>query len=121
MKFGMNLLLWAGDMNEELLPVLKKLKEMGFDGVEVPVFDTTNVNHWTTWGKRLNDLGLERTAVTIRGPEDDPISPDGSIRVLALDNQKRSIDCTEAVGAKLLCGPFHSALGTFSGKAPATN
>ena len=31
----MNLLLWSGELNEELIPVLESLKEMGFDGVEI--------------------------------------------------------------------------------------
>ena len=40
MKYGMNLLLWTGELNEESIPVLECLKEMGFDGVEVPLFNT---------------------------------------------------------------------------------
>ena len=38
MKYGMNLLLWSGELHEGLLPVLESLKEMGFDGVELPMF-----------------------------------------------------------------------------------
>ena len=37
MKFGMNLLLWSGEMHEGLLPVLESLKKMGYDGVELPI------------------------------------------------------------------------------------
>lgn len=33
MKFGMNLLLWTGEFNDKLLPVLESLKKMCFDGV----------------------------------------------------------------------------------------
>ena len=32
MKFGMNLLLWTGDMTDDILPVLESLKAMGYDG-----------------------------------------------------------------------------------------
>ncbi len=39
MKFGMNLLLWSGDLTDELLPVLEMLKKTGYDGVELPIFD----------------------------------------------------------------------------------
>ncbi|MFN7626551.1 MAG: sugar phosphate isomerase/epimerase, partial [Pirellula sp.] len=38
MKYGMNLLLWSGELNDGLIPVLEKLKEFGYDGVELPVF-----------------------------------------------------------------------------------
>ena len=33
MKYGMNLLLWTGEVNEEMLPVCQKLKDVGYDGV----------------------------------------------------------------------------------------
>lgn len=39
MKYGMNLLLWNGEINEGMLPTLEKLKAMGYDGVEVPLFN----------------------------------------------------------------------------------
>ena len=60
MKFGMNLLLWSGDLNESLLPTLERLKEMGYDGVELPMFDP-NPDKFAPWAKRLDDLGLGRT------------------------------------------------------------
>ena len=37
MKFGMNLLLWTGEMNDGMIPVLHLLKSLGYDGVEVMV------------------------------------------------------------------------------------
>ena len=39
MKYGMNLLLWSGELNDDLIPVLESLKSMGYDGVEVPIFN----------------------------------------------------------------------------------
>ena len=78
MKFGMNLLLWTGEMNDGLIPVLKMLKNLGYDGVELPIFNTAL--DYAKWGKILDDLGLERTAVTIRTPDDNPISPDANNR-----------------------------------------
>ena len=35
MKFGMNLLLWTGELNEDIKPVLEMLKGLGYDGVEL--------------------------------------------------------------------------------------
>ena len=67
MKYGINLYLWADDMHEGLMPVLEKLKKIGYDGVEVPIFDLDQ-NKWKTWAKRLDDLGLERTANTVIAP-----------------------------------------------------
>ena len=116
MKFGMNLLLWTGELHDDLMPVLESLKEMGFDGVELPLFNLDL--DYAAWGKRLDDLGLERTAVTVRGEEDNPISPDPAVRAAGIANTKRALDCSQAAGATALVGPYHSALGYFSGQGP---
>ncbi|MBF0278163.1 MAG: sugar phosphate isomerase/epimerase [SAR324 cluster bacterium] len=117
MKFGMNLLLWTVNLPEEIMPVVKNLKEMGFDGVEVPIFDLTP-EKWTAAGRRLDDLGLERTAVTVRGEEDNPISSDPKIRANAVEQTKLTLECTQAMGSSLLVGPLYAALGVFSGAGP---
>lgn len=113
MKYGMNLLLWTGELNESLLPVLEKLKKFGFDGVELPMFNLQL--DYAAWGKRLDDLGFARTAVTVRNVDDNPISSEGSVRAKGIELNKRTLDCCAAVGAETLVGPFHSALGHFSG------
>jgi len=115
-KYGMNLLLWTGELNEETIPVLESLKEMGFDGVEVPVFNTDL--DYAAWGQRLDDLGLERTAVTVRNEEDNPISSDPAVRAAGVDATRRVLECCAMIGATALVGPYHSALGLFSGQGP---
>lgn len=117
MKFGMNLLLWTGDVTDEMLPTLEMLKNMGFDGVELPMFEA-NTDKYAALGKRLDDLGLERTAVTIRGEEDNPISSDASVRAKGVELTQQVLDSCQAAGCTHLVGPFHSALGLFSGAGP---
>ena len=117
MKFGMNLLLWTGAMNDDMIPVVASLKEMGYDGVEIPVFED-NIDLYTQWGVRLKEMGLECTAVTVRGEEDNPISADPAVRALGVENNKRALDNAAAAGAVRLVGPYHSALGVFSGQGP---
>ena len=113
MKYGMNLLLWTGDLHEGILPTLEMLKEMGYDGVELPMFNL-DVDKLAAWGKRFDDLGLGRTGVTVRGEEDNPISPDPAVRAKGVENNKRALDCCQAAGCSHLLGPYHSALGWFS-------
>lgn len=116
MKYGMNLLLWTGELSEELLPVLEQLKKMGYDGVEVPVFNTEL--DYSAWGQRLDDLGLERTAVTVRNDDDNPISADAENRARGVAGNCKVLDCCAALGATTLVGPYHSAIGLFSGQGP---
>lgn len=116
MKYGMNLLLWSGELSDSLMPVLESLKKMGFDGVEVPIFNLDL--DYAAWGQRLKDLGLQCTAVTVRNLEDNPISPDATVRARGVELNCKTLDCCAAVGAQTLVGPYHSALGHFSGSGP---
>lgn len=116
MKYGMNLLLWTGELNDGLLPILDKLKKFGFDGVELPMFNLDL--DYAAWGKRLDEAGLARTAVTVRNVEDNPISSDAAVRAKGVELNKKTLDCCAAVGAETLVGPYHSALGHFSGAGP---
>lgn len=120
MKYGMNMLLWTSDVGDEHAPVLESLKGMGFDGVELPMFDL-NVEKFRKLGNRLTSLGLERTAVTVSTDDANPISPDAKIREAAVNRLKLAVDCVAAAGATHLCGPLHSALGTFSGAGPTAD
>jgi D-psicose/D-tagatose/L-ribulose 3-epimerase len=115
MKYGINLYLWADDMHDGLMPVLERLKRMGYDGVEVPIFDLDTAK-WKLWAKRLDDLGLERTANTVIAPEHNPLSADPAIREAAYQHMKAVVDCCATVGSTILCGPHQVALGVFTGR-----
>ncbi|GIW96946.1 MAG: isomerase [Pirellulaceae bacterium] len=116
MKYGMNLLLWGAEVTDTMMPTIARLKEIGFDGVELPMFNLDL--DYTKLGKQLDDLGLQRTAVTVRNAEDNPISPDPAVRAKGVELTKKTLDrCAEA-GVQTLCGPYHSALGHFTGRGP---
>jgi D-psicose/D-tagatose/L-ribulose 3-epimerase len=119
MKFGMNLLLWTAELSDEIVPVLKMIKDVGYDGVEVPLFNYDL--DYAAWGRRLDDMGLARTAVTVRTGIDNPISPDIAVRKNSIEQNKRAVDCCAAMGATHLVGPYHSALGEFSGAGPTAD
>ena len=113
MKYGMNLLLWSGEVTDDMLPTIEKLKEMGYDGVELPMFNLDL--DYAKLGQQLKDLGLQCTAVTVRNLEDNPISEDAAVRAKGIELTKKTLDCCAAAGVQTLCGPYHSALGHFSG------
>ncbi len=120
MKFGMNLLLWTGSMDDTMLPVLEMLKADGFDGVELPVF-TMTPEQAVYWGKRLDEIGLRRTACTVRGEDENPISADPSVRAKGVAANKLAVDCCEAMGAEALVGPYQGPIGFFTGTGPTAD
>ena len=55
MKYGINLLLWTDSMHDGLIPTVEAIKKMGYDGVEMPLFDP-NKQLYEEWGKNSMTL-----------------------------------------------------------------
>ena len=112
MKLYMNLLLWATHIREEQFYLFDELKSMGYDGVEVPIFEG-DATHYRNMGHAIKQAGLECSAVTCPGAENDPTSHDPQIRNEALDSLKWTIDMCTELGTEMLVGPFFAAHGNF--------
>ena len=121
MRLGFDLLLWTTHVTDEHWPIIEKLKETGYDGVEIPMFEG-DVAHYEKLGRRLADIGLAATGVGVMpGGGKNAISADPRDRAGALDYIKWLTDCTAAIGGDVLCGPFHQPLGEFTGTGPTAD
>ena len=119
MKIGMNLLLWSTHITKERAGLFAKLKQAGFDGVELPIFEG-DASHYQALGKEIKNQGLVcSSAVTVATPEASPISPDAKIRKAGLDRIRWAVENIAAAGGEVLCGPYHSPLAVFSGMGPS--
>lgn len=118
MKIGFNMFLWTGHVTEEHTPILRQLKDFGYDGVQVPVIEG-EVNHYKKLGVLLEEIGLEPSVLSIiPDTERNIISADPQERANGLNHLKWAVDCTKALGATQLGGPLYQTLGHFSGAAP---
>jgi D-psicose/D-tagatose/L-ribulose 3-epimerase len=118
MKLGMNMLLWSTDVGgSEYDAVFGMLKDAGYDGVEIPIFDR-EVEKYAELGHRLGELGLERLAVSARADHDNPFATDAGVRAEAVAAPKATLDSAAALGAPMICGPLGAPLGVFSGAPP---
>ena len=88
MKVGMNMLLWATHVTEEHYPIIAKLKKIGFDGVEIPIFEGDD-NHYKKLRQELDNQGFACTTVGLMTPEANPISPDAALRKAAVERFRR--------------------------------
>lgn len=82
MKTGMNLLLWSTHVTQEHFPLIAKLKQTGFDGVEIPLFEG-DANHYKA--REIKNNGLGCITETCVGPDANPISPDAKVRQEAVE------------------------------------
>ena len=65
MKLGFNLLLWTTHVVDEHVPLFDRLKAVGYDGVEIPLFEG-EVSHY----ERLGSKSQGRRARRKRGDGD---------------------------------------------------
>jgi D-psicose/D-tagatose/L-ribulose 3-epimerase len=116
-QIAMNTLVYGPDMNESIIQHLAYIKEVGYEGVEIPIFNT-DLAYWKPWKEEIDRLGLSVFTVTFLGADMNTISSDPSVRQNGIEFLKKAVDVSAYLGATWLSGPYHSALGVFSGAAP---
>ncbi len=114
MKYGFNMLLWTAHVTAEHASVMRALKKVGYDAVEIPIFEGTP-DHYARLGDLLDKLGLERTTVSVMVQGKHPLAAGKATQAAARDWTKWVIDCSAALGSTILGGPMHSELGFFTG------
>ena len=116
-KIGFNVLAWSAVISDELMPIVDRLKGIGYDGVEF-LIGSPDKAAYKRLGEYTQQVGLEVSTVFVVGKEENPISQEAAIRAKALDRIKWAIDRAHDLNAKILCGPFHSAHAVFAHHAP---
>jgi D-psicose/D-tagatose/L-ribulose 3-epimerase len=116
-KIGFNVLTWSAVMSDEILPIIDRLKEIGYDGVELFV-GSPDQAAYRYIGDYCRNLGLEVTTVSVLGKDTNLISDSADIRSKGLERLKWTIDRAHDLQAKILCGPLHSAHAVFAQHAP---
>jgi D-psicose/D-tagatose/L-ribulose 3-epimerase len=118
MLLGFNMLLWSPFVTEAMFARFARLKAAGYDGVELPLFEGTP-EHYRKVGEAVRDAGLRCTGIAII-PDDarNCMSDDPTVRAAGLAHLTWAIDCLQAAGGEVLCGPFYQPLGVFSGLPP---
>ncbi|MBK1831184.1 sugar phosphate isomerase/epimerase [Verrucomicrobiaceae bacterium R5-34] len=109
--------LWSTNVTSEHFADIEKLKEIGYDGIEIFLAEPERANYEEV-GAFLKSIDLEVNGCLGLGAEQNPISEDAAVRQAGLDKIKEAIDNMHAAGGKNICGPFHSAFATFSRNSP---
>ena len=117
MKFGVNLLLYNGLIGDEELALFPLIKEIGFDVVEVPVFDPDKMNL-----RRIQDVAKENgLSLSVSGALAQGTRLYGDDDLLVKKAQyylHTVIEAAFALGSSLVCGPLYKCVGDMDLSVP---
>jgi len=120
MKFGVNLLIWTANFDASHLPLLPRIREAGFDGVEVLMYKGRDFAV-DALRKGLADTGLECTICAVMVDGLSLISDDAGIRAKAVEQLRENIATTAEAGAKIIAGPMYAPVGYLPGRRRTTD
>ena len=110
MKIGVNTWVWTSPFSTKDFPLIPKVKQMGFDVLEVALDDASLIDA-KLLRKMTADNGLSVTVCGAFGPTRDISSEDPAIRKEGADYIRESIRFAEQAGAGVFAGPVYSAVG----------
>ena len=116
-KYGVNLLLWTSHFTEKDIPLIKKVKDLGCDVVEIPIFNPEDFPSELVKNE-LDKHNLEACVCYGCEIDSDIASLDKDIREKGIDRFKQAIDHTKILGANKIGGVVYKAGGIFTGFAP---
>jgi D-psicose/D-tagatose/L-ribulose 3-epimerase len=109
-KFGVSTWLWASPFNTECIRLFPKIKEMGYEVVEIPVEDPGLIET----GKIKEALiahDLQAVVCGAFGPSRDLTHDDPAYHKNSFEYILSCLDICSQLGAGFLAGPMYSAVG----------
>ncbi len=116
-KYGVNLLLWTSHFTEKDIPLIKKVKDLGCDVVEIPIFNPEEFPSELVKNE-LNKNDLEACVCYGCEIDSDIASLDKNVREKGINRFKQAIVHTKILGATKIGGVVYKAGGIFTGYAP---
>ncbi|MCS7042571.1 MAG: sugar phosphate isomerase/epimerase [Bryobacteraceae bacterium] len=118
MKFGVNTLLWTASFSLEDVPLLERIRQWGFDGVEIARYDFRAFPA-RVLREAVRNEGLEPALCSALTGELSLAAESAETRRAAADFLRRAIEAAAELGSSVLAGPFVSAVGLLPGRRPA--
>jgi D-psicose/D-tagatose/L-ribulose 3-epimerase len=115
MKYGVNTLLWTAGFDRSHFGLLASVKEAGFDGIEIARFEFASFPA-ADIRRETERFGLETVLCSALTGDASLMTEDSGVRNRSLSFLKDGVRAAAEVGAKLLAGPFLSAVGLQHGR-----
>jgi len=115
MKYGVNTFIWTACYTPADAHLLPRIKDAGFDGVEVAIFDPATFDA-PAMRRGFEQNGLECTVVSVLSKEVNIISDDPAIRERGRNHLAACFRRVAGAGASIIAGPLYAPLGHLPGR-----
>lgn len=115
MKFGVNTLIWSAAIDGTVLDLLPRIKDRGFDGVELPLIHPEQVPSGNI-RRALAESRLDCNFCSILPGGLSLISDDAAVRQRTVGHLRDCIQVAADSGASMIAGPLYSPVGYFPGR-----
>lgn len=115
MRFGINTLLWTAGFERSDLSLLPPIKEAGFDGVEIALFDFADFPA-ADIRREVEKIGLKTILCSALTGDSSIVTDDATVRNRTLTLLKDGARTAAELGADRFVGPFISAVGLKHGR-----
>lgn len=117
MQFGVNLLLFSDQIDKPVMRHFGKLREFGFDGLELPIFAPKTIDV-DAIRKQAERYELKLTVSGAPPPGSRFYGKDKAARAAAEEYTRDVINVTADLGASVLCGPLFKPVGDTDDSMP---
>ncbi len=116
-QFGVSTFIWSEDFSEKDIDLMDKAKSLGFEVVDIFI-NISKVDNFPIklLKKRINDLDIIPTTISVLTEDTNLISPDVGIRKNGVEQLKKIIDINLEIGSKIIAGVIYAGWGYHSGK-----
>jgi len=116
-KIGAHVFIWTSGSLDEKLKSFSRAKEIGFDGVEIPIEDTSiGFEQVKRARKELERVGLECTCGAGLGKSENLIDEDEAVRERGKQHLRRAIGICSDLGSHILSGVLYGAFQMSKGR-----
>ncbi len=109
-KFGVSTWLWQAPFTTASISLFPKIRQMGFDVVEIPVEDPSLIDAEIV-KIALKENGLEPSICIVFGDDKDLTSADASLYQNCFEHAEKCFALASELGVSFVAGPLYAAVG----------
>jgi D-psicose/D-tagatose/L-ribulose 3-epimerase len=109
---GIHLSYWQTAWDDDLIPLIERAKDAGYDGAEFPLLQPAALNY-ARLEAALEDNGLRATCGTGLSQQTDITHPDRAVRDAGIAHLRACLEGAARLGSPVLGGVTYAPWGTF--------